>query len=143
MENVGAGFFFNLLAANIYILPLFSFIGQIVSPDRSTEQLQTHMRHQLFAGPGNRLPPDFLLSLTSLGFPANLRDLETSILASQIRLALTTKLKLQHIASETSKQILSFYNHHGTQHPHVAWHDLCFVKTLWMQHTKFQELGGE
>ncbi len=51
--------------------------------------------------------------------------------------------KLQQIAAETSKQIISFYNHHGTHHPHVAWHNTCFVKTLWMQYSKFQELGGE
>jgi len=50
-RNIGAGFMFNTLAANVYMIPLFSYIGQLakVSDDvtdtrHSSSQINTFSR---------------------------------------------------------------------------------------------------
>ena len=62
-KKVNAGFFFNLLAANIYVLSLFCYIGQLARTDAKVDSCCQFMRSCFFVGPGNWLPASFLTFL--------------------------------------------------------------------------------
>ena len=62
-KQLNTGFFFNILACNVYILPVFSYIGQLVHPDHKTIEFTKFIERQLFRGPGNWIPKHFLSNL--------------------------------------------------------------------------------
>ena len=64
-----AGFFLNVLAINVYIVPLFSYIGQLARLNKEIEGTFVKIKSKLLAGPGNWLTMDMLHTLKEFGFP--------------------------------------------------------------------------
>ena len=121
-KQIGAGFFFNVIAANVFILSLFAFVGQLASPDDLVKECITTIRNALFSGPGNWLPPCILNNLKELGFPVQARDPFASMLASKVRVALTSQLDLNTICTELALHKLHWQRSHTIDHPHWLWH---------------------
>ena len=127
-RSVKAGFFYNILAVNIYILSLFTFIGQLAKPDLHVDECFAYIRSHLFSGPGNWIPQSFLENLKELGFPTQIRDMKAAFLASRIRVALTSTLPLTDLITETGTAITAFRAKYcNSPHPHSEWHNNTFL----------------
>jgi len=138
-KNLHAGIFFNILACNIYILSLFSYIGQLVHPDDKVKQFLAYMERNLFVGPGGWIPPGFMCSLLLIGFPVQLRDLYKTCFAAKIRVALDTCADYKDISDDLLVNINLFNNRDGSeQHPHYLWHRYAFAKNIHFARTDFQ-----
>jgi len=144
-RNVKAGFFFNVIASNIYILPLFSYIGQLACTDDHVDKALLHLKSTLFAGPGSWLPDLFLTHLRVFGLHAELRDIKTTIRASKVRLALTSELAgdaLETLAADSWLEANKFKIHHGEDHPYAEWHGHIFAVNICRELLKFKREGG-
>ena len=137
-KNICAGFFFNTLASNVYILPIFSYIGQLANPDHIIDIFSQYYRNRLFGGPGNWLPPEFLEQMSLFGFPAQLRDLKASILASKVRVASTTQLDLVQLSSDIGFKLIDFRARTSSEHPWHIWHSNILI----LNQKNFQEAHG-
>jgi hypothetical protein len=111
--SLQAAFFFNILACNIYILPLFSFIGQLAAHNSELDEFMKTLRTTLFTGPGNWIPKYLLCAFAVFGFPVQLRDLGNSILACQIRIAHSLKETLDDTFLELGLCIQNFKNNNS------------------------------
>ena len=118
--------FFNLLAANVYITSLFSFIGQLADTDINVSKALKNMRSKLFGGPGNWLPPSLLTSLKKIGFPAELRDVMLTSIAAKIRVAINTQVDLPTLTTETGLAVRAFRANNEEEHEHWEWHHNAF-----------------
>ncbi len=141
-KQIGAGLFLKTLASNIYIFPLFSYVGQVAKPDKHMEDALAFMRTSLFAGLGQWLPPGFLSSLKAFGFPTQLNDLGVSIFASKVRLALSSGIDVDFEATELRLHINAFLKNNPSTHPHTQWHSQAILKNVWLAVNEFRELGG-
>ena len=139
-RHVKAGFFFNILAVNIYIMSLFTFIGQLAKPNRKIDECFAHIRASLFSGPGNWVPQLFLEHLKELGFHTQVRDMKTAFFASRVRVALCTTLPLNDLAVEIGNIINRFNTtHEQTPHPHTDWHFNTFLFNITLAQKKNYE----
>ena len=139
-KKIAAGFFFNVIASNIFILSLFSFVGQLACPDSSVGDCITTMRNSLFSGPGNWLPPCLLNNLKELGFPVQARDPFAAMLASKVRIALTSQLDIDTMSTELGLRRISWQRLHDKSHPHWDWHHNTFVFNVVCARNDFRDM---
>ena len=88
------------------------------------------------------MPSEFFFNLKALGFQVQLQDRKETILASKIRVAMTSKLALQEMYRDIGLSVVRFCDRHDEDHPHYAWHRNSFVCNVMMESTKFQQSGG-
>ena len=134
-----AGFFYNILACNIYIIPLFSYIGQLAKAGKEVQLIMDQVIRIMFTGSGNWIPKDFLSSLQVFGFPVQLRDLASQISASKVRVAHNIGVDLDEIATQTCLHVLQHARQHGDDHIHHEWHSKAFGINLVLHRNAFQE----
>jgi len=121
-SSLHLGFFYNTLACNIYILSLFSYVGQLATANSDVDKFLKHMTAKMFAGPGNWIPLDFLCSLKLIGMPVSLRNLSDTMYASKVRVAGKLEDYTQQIVNDLLLSVSAFNQNHGTDHSHAAWH---------------------
>ena len=130
-KAIHAGFFFNILAANVFILPLFSYLAQLADVSDIFYEVNQSMRSILFGGPGHWMPAGFLTSLKQIGFPAELHDFENHANAARIR---TAQRVLPLLDDETrveiSRAMICFRVNNGADHPHWKWHETCYLTSI-------------
>ena len=117
----------NSLATNVYIFPVFSYIGQLVKADSNIDGFVKFLKNKLFGGPGNWLPYEFLLQMSAFGLPTQIRDLHASIVASQARVACSSGLDINSLGTELGRRLLHFRARNDVSHAHYEWHSSIFV----------------
>jgi len=143
-QSLKLGFFYNVLACNVFILSLFSYIGQLAVADEEISRFLDWMSNRLFQGPGHWLPTGFLVDMKTLGFPVQLRDLEASMTASKIRVCCNTDLDLDTLHTDTALHIIKQKSVHGTRHPHYKWHKEALVNNIVLARRNFRiDLNGQ
>ena len=128
--NLHSGFFYNVLACNVYILPLFSYVGQLASTNLEVVKCSNDILSSMFTGPGGWLPRYFLCSMTIFGFPAQIRCLEDSILASKIRVANNIEIDVDDLSTTLGLALRALRSKFGEYHKHSEWHENAFVCNL-------------
>ena len=128
--NLHSGMFYNVLACNVYILPLFSYVGQLALMNKEVVKCLSKIRSTMFSGPGGWIPQYFLHNMTVFGFPVHLRCLGDAILASQVRTAHNLSMDTGRIAAEFGLAYLAFQTRHGDSHVHSTWHAHAFIANL-------------
>ena len=129
-KNLSAGFFYNILASNIFVMSLFTYAGQLASCDHKVDHFLKYLESKLFVGPGNWLPPGFLFSLRDIGFPTQIRNIRDTISASKVRVACLSSLDLNTLSTEVGLAIIAHRIHFNDDHPHSEWHRNTFVVNL-------------
>ena len=130
-KAIHAGFFFNILAANVFILPLFSYLAQLADVSDIVDEVNQSMRSILFGGPGHWMPAGFLTSLKQIGFPAELHDFENHANAARIRTAQRVLPLLdEETRVEISRAMICFRVNNGADHPHWKWHETCYLTSI-------------
>ena len=133
-----SGFLYNILACNVFILSLFSFVGQLSVAGKEVEGFVDFLIRKMFAGPGNWLPPDFLSHINILGMPVSLRHLGNTIRASKIRVAFDHRHVIEEIGGDAALAYLQFTNAHGHDHKFSKWHANTFVNNLSLARRNFE-----
>jgi len=138
-KSIHAGVFYNVLACNVYILSLFSYVGQLVKLDKSVHKFLGYMERNMFVGPGGWLPPDFMSSLMLIGFPAQIRNLHASTFSAKVRVAVQTCDDYNKFSDDLLVNISNFLNREGAhEHPHYQWHMDALARNLADAHVEFQ-----
>ena len=141
-RNIHAGFFLNILAANVYILPLFSYKAQLAQLDDSVTKCLEFMKSQFFIGPGNWIPPKLMENLSHFGFRTQLHCMHSTALASKIRVALNTKVNLNLLYTDVGLLLQRYIDCNTQEHPHWQWHTNIFVVNLHHARKQFYDMGG-
>ena len=129
-KNLHLGFFYNMIACNVYILPLFSYVGQLVRCSEDVSKFLSWMKDQLFSGPGNWVHLEILTNFKRLGFPIEVRDLKEGMYASQVRVAANTEEDIETLHAEVGRQIISHRNSECGDVKFATWHSHCFVNNI-------------
>ncbi len=120
--KIGCGFFYSLLACNIFVFPVLTYIGQLARTGTAVKECSDYVIRKMFVGPGNWLPPDLLQHVKLLGMPTNIRDIETSVFASKVRVAKKSELPIINLATEVGLHVAN-YNRNSLAIPeHDLWH---------------------
>jgi len=136
--SLQSGFLYNILACNVFILSLFSFVGQLSVAGKEVESFIDFLIRKMFAGPGNWLPPDFLCHLNILGMPVSLKHLGNTIRASKIRVAFDHRQVIDEIGDDAAYAYLQFTNAYGHDHKFSKWHANTFVNNLSLAKRNFE-----
>ena len=128
-KNLHAGIFYSIIAHNVYIAPIFGYIGQLFVPDASVKVFVDKIRASLFVGPGNWISQELVTSLKEIGFPISLRDIEKEARASQFRVFHQTALNISSIATEVGLAIIAHGNNGGS-HVMMEWHSFAIAPNL-------------
>ena len=118
------------------------YIGQLARTDAKVDSCCQFMRSCFFVGPGNWLPASFLTALSHFGFAAQLRDLGNVVQASQVHVALNTKLDLDTLSTDLLLHINSFKVHYAEEHEHWEWHSNAFAVNIARSLRNFRQRGG-
>ena len=129
-KNLSAGFFYNILASNVFVMSLFTYVGQLSACDKKIDNFLKYLERKLFAGPGNWLPPGFLCSLSDIGFPSQIRNIKDCIAASKVRVACLSSLDLDTLSTEVGLAIIAHRINFPDGHPHADWHYNAFAVNL-------------
>jgi len=128
------GFFFNLLACNVFILSLFSYIGQLSAPSKQVFDFIEWMKRRLFMGPGNWLPTPFLENMETFGLPTQLRNLREAMSASKVRVFCSNPDEYGQLSVRTLTATNGFADIHGSENPHSAWHRSVLLHSIAAEH---------
>jgi len=139
---MGAGFLFNILAANVYLIPLFSYVGQLALVNKGALDAINHLKASLFPGPGNWLPSLFLNNMRLLGFDAQVHDVQENAEAAKIRVAYRSDLDIEALSAETGLAINAFNTNASDSHEHRRWHAQSFVVNVALARRSFKIAGG-
>ena len=137
-KNLSAGFFYNILASNVFILSLFTYVGQLAACDKKIDTFLNYLERKLFVGPGNWLPPGFLCSLNDIGFPSQVRNIKDNIAASKVRVACLSSLDLDTLSTEVGLAISAHRIKFPFGHPHYDWHCNAFAVNLTLAKREMQ-----
>jgi len=129
-QSLHLGFFFNLLACNVFILSLFSYLGQLCTPNQLVIQFMHWLKNKLFTGPGNWIPISVLHDIKELGFPAQLRELCDAICASKVRVFAKLPEEFNELSVRVGTAINGYGYRHGPEHRHFEWHKNCMLRNL-------------
>ena len=129
-KRLATGFFFNMLATNVFIHPIFSYIAQLCNTDTVLDNFSPFLQNSLFGGPGNWLPKSFLLNMSTFGLPVQIKDLNCMLLAAKARVAINSKVDLVELGVEVGRAIITHHVTHPEVHKHDAWHNHTFVINL-------------
>ena len=120
------GFFYNTFACNIYILSLFSFVGQLAYSNKEVDKILRVMAARMFAGPGNWITLDFLCSPKLIGLPVSLRNLADTLYASKVRVSKKLEACTQKLVDDLLLSVSAFNDNHDTDHCHSLCHANAF-----------------
>ena len=107
-KHIACGFFFNVIACNVFILSLFSYLGQFLNFEPCVDTFENWMARQLFGGPGSWLPKDMKFNLKAIGLPVELRSLADSLTAAKVRVCHRSQLDLEELTSELGIGVIRF-----------------------------------
>ena len=141
-RNIGAGFLFNVLAANVYMIPLFSYVGQLAEVSQDVQRTIQHMKASLFPGPGNWLPDLLLHNMRLLGFEAQVHDVQISAASAKVRVAYRSTLDIDTLSTETGLAINAFFSNATPDHPHHIWHTHSYVVNAALARRQFRASNG-
>ena len=142
-SNQKLGFFFGILACNVYLLPVFSYIAQLANLDDSVLSAEAFMRNRLFSGPGNWLPKSFLTNAKEFGFPVSLRDLRVSSQSAKIRVLTRSTLDIDTLSTDITLGLFRIQAAYGHHHPAAQWHANAFAINLTSARNSFISAGGQ
>ena len=124
------GFLFSVLAFNIYIASVFSYLGQLAKPGNEVQESCKKILRILFPGPGNWVTNQVLCSLTHLGFPSEVSDVNCIAKVSMLRYWKSTGLPIGDLAEDMMLHMKIYEAKGGMDHKFLDWHQNAFCLQL-------------
>jgi hypothetical protein len=125
-----AGMFFSILAHNHHIVPVCTYIAQLVPPDESITRHLDKIVSKMFPGPGNWTTLSMMRSLKHFGFPCQLVDLKLVSTAAMQRYYHNSALDIRGMATELYLHSNAYGNSTATFPELTAWHDGAFAMNI-------------
>jgi hypothetical protein len=115
----------NIIAHNIFIVPVLEYVAQLLPIGEKVTEATTRSMRKLASGPGNWVELRDLENLTAYGLPADMRTIGTTAKAAKLRVAMT-------IASDarTKCRDLEVVQMEFLRRPFGTWHQQSFYKIL-------------
>jgi hypothetical protein len=136
-----AGTFFSILAHNHHIVPVCTYIAQLVPPDEAISKHLDKIVARMFPGPGNWTTLRVMRSLKHYGFPCQLIDLKMVSAAAMQRYYHNTALDISGMATELYLHLRA-YETSSQPFPELsAWHEGAFALNLLRSIGTCAELG--
>ncbi len=120
--HVKCGFFFHIIACNVFILSMLGYIMQLVPTNCQVKKILDFMVRKIFVGPGNGISLKTVCSLDLAGFKVSLRDLFAASIASKVRVAERSSLDLEFMSAENYLARNAYLLNQGEQGKHYTWH---------------------
>jgi hypothetical protein len=128
--QIHAGMFFSILAHNHHIVPVCTYIAQLVPPDESVTRHLDKIVSKMFPGPGNWTTLSIMRSLKHFGFPCQLVDLKLVSAAAMQRYFHNSGLDIRGMATELYLHSNAYRNSSQTFPELTAWHDGAFAMNI-------------
>ena len=120
------GMLFSVLAYNHHILPVLSYIAQLVPPSTAVLKMMDAAVAKLFPGPGNWLTPGMARSLKHYGLANQLVDLALVSMASMQRYYQQTALNIDELSTDMYLQQSAYCKLPGCNKEFADWHRAAF-----------------
>jgi hypothetical protein len=128
--QIHAGMFFSILAHNHHIIPVCTYIAQLVPPDESITKHLDKIVSKMFPGPGNWITLSIMRSLKHLGFPCQLADLRLVSAAAMQRYHHNSVLDIKEMATELYLHTNAYRRSSEAFPELVSWHDGAFAMNI-------------
>lgn len=141
-HNVHAGFFYNILAFNVYIHSLFGYLLTLGTLHDYARAAHGKSARTLFSGPVSWMPVEQLCNLKNLGSKIQIHSIDATAMAAKVRFALRMDSSMKPLADDLCVQIFTFNAANGPQHPHYHWHLNAYLQNATVALDRFAKAGG-
>ncbi len=128
--HVKCGFFFHIIACNVFILSMLGYIMQLVPTNSQVKRFLDFMVRKICVGPGNWISLQTACSLGMAGFKAELRDVFAASIASKVRVAERSSLDIETFSAENYLARNAYLTTKGEGAKHYAWHLSSMVSSV-------------
>jgi hypothetical protein len=125
-----AGMLFSILAHNHHVMPVCTYIAQLVPPDETVRKHLDKIVAKMFPGPGNWTTLSMMRSLKHYGFPCQLVDLNLVSTAAMQRYYHNSALDITGMATELYLHSNAYGNSSESCPDLAAWHDGAFALNI-------------
>jgi hypothetical protein len=125
-----SGMFFSILAHNHHIVPVCTYIAQLVPPNEAVTKHLDKIVAKMFPGPGNWTTLSMMRSLRHYGFPCQLVDLKLVSTAAMQRYYHNSVLDISGMATELYLHANAYGNSSAMFPELAAWHEGAFAMNI-------------
>ncbi len=115
------GLFFDIIACNVFILSVLTYIMQLVPTNFAVKRFLDFMLRKIFVGPGNRITLQTACALGFAGFKVELRDTFAASVAAKVRVARNTVLDIDTLSTECFLTRNTYHVQRGMDAKHSLW----------------------
>ena len=127
---------FNVVAFNVFIVPVLEFIAQLCDVDKDVSDAMDWAMRQLAAGPGTWATRRDLENLTSYGFKDEFRTIENTARAAKMRIVATVA---KDVFNRNEEILLS--QAESLNRPFRSWHASSFFGILKRNRDELARVG--